>query len=290
MTAILVKHFESAGLQLTYREYGQKGAPLVIVHHGFLDCAAAWDDVVSSWSEQFHIAAIDARGHGDSEWVGTGGAYWFPDYVLDLSALMEHLGTSKDHPCALVGHSMGGAVCSYTAGTYPDQVKAIALIEGLGPPKYPWSHAPIHMRQFVESTRKRQAQREPEVMEGVEAAANRLRQYDRLLTPDQAQRHAHIATRPVKGGCVWKWDPLHRARMGTMYVEEIAIALLSQITSPALLITGSESPFRQIDASARRNALKNAQDITIDAAGHNLHRHQPEVLSDTLRDFLAETM
>ena len=181
---------------------------------------------------------------------------------------------------------MGGAVCSYTAGAYPGYVKSLVLLEGLGPPKYPWSHAPIHMRQFVESTRKRQANREPEVMPSLAAAAARLRQYDALLDEERATQHAQIATRPVKGGRVWKWDPLHRARMGTMYVEEIATALLSQIRAPVLLVTGNQSPFRQIDTSRRRAALQDVSDIELDGAGHNLHRHRPDELSEAILHFL----
>ena len=290
MTVPAIRYYESAGLTLSYRAFGNPSNPLLLAHHGFLDCAAAWDEVLGPLASQYHVIAVDARGHGDSAWVGAGGAYWFPDYVLDLTTLMQILNVSKDRPCAMVGHSMGGVVCAYTAGTYPDHVNAIVLIEGLGPPKYPWSYAPTHMRQFIESTRKRHANREPEVMESVAAAASRLQHYDALLGSTQALRHAQLATRAVPGGCIWKWDPLHRARMGAMYVEEIAAALMGQINAPTLLVTGEKSPFRQIDVTDRRSALTLASDVMINDAGHNIHRHQPDALRTAVQQFLHENI
>ena len=287
MTSFRTQYYNSAGIQLAYHEAGPSDGPLVILHHGFLDCGLAWAEVAAPLAVDYRVVLVDARGHGDSEWIGAGGAYWFPDYILDLTTLMDILGVSEDAPCTLIGHSMGGSVCSYTAGTYPGHVRALSLIEGLGPPRHPWSHAPTHMRQFVETTRRRHANREPEVM-AHGAAANRLRQYDPLLTESRAAQHADIATRPVKGGRVWKWDPLHRARMGTMYIEEVAVALLSNIQAPVQLITGQKSPFSQIDLSARRAALGNPAEVQLEDTGHNIHRHQPEILTQHLIHFLGD--
>ncbi len=48
--------------------------------------------------------------------MGTDG-YWFPDYVADLDALLDHY--APDEPARLVGHSLGGnVVCAY-AGARP---------------------------------------------------------------------------------------------------------------------------------------------------------------------------
>ncbi len=283
-----IQYVESAGLQIAYQEIGDPDRPLVIVHHGFLDCGGAWQEVMKPLATHFRVVMMDARGHGESEWVGSGGAYWFPDYILDLTALMDALQVTEERPCALVGHSMGGAVCSYTAGTYPKRVHSLTLIEGLGPPKHPWAHAPAHMRQFVETTRRRQADRAPEVMPDLEAAAARLRQYDTLLTETRAATHAAIATRPVKRGYVWKWDPLHRARMGAMYVEEIAVALLANISARVQLIDGGKSPFKHFDVSKRRSAIREPVEVTMPDAGHNIHRHQPERLGALIQAFLLK--
>ena len=144
MTAPTIGSYESAGLRLSFREFGEQNAPIVVVYHGFLDCAEAWDSVVAPLVPQFRIIALDARGHGDSEWVGSGGAYWFPDYVLDLVTLLESLGVSDESPCALVGHSMGGAVWRipwaypgygnpYCRRTWPAEVSLVSCPDSYAP-------------------------------------------------------------------------------------------------------------------------------------------------------------
>ena len=69
----------------------------------------------------------DLRGHGDSDWT-KGGSYSLTEYVYDLSCLMRHTGARQ---VAIVGHSMGGMVGLIYAGTFPDQVSALVILDGV---------------------------------------------------------------------------------------------------------------------------------------------------------------
>ena len=40
-------------------------------------------------------------------------------------------------PAAIGGHSLGGHVVTWFAGLFPEMVKALLVVEGLGPPKRP---------------------------------------------------------------------------------------------------------------------------------------------------------
>jgi pimeloyl-ACP methyl ester carboxylesterase len=77
------------------------------------------------------MIAPDWRGHGDSAWLGPGASSYFLDYVADLAGLVEAL---RRGPAFLVGHSMGGGAASLYAGTFPDAVRGLVIVEGLGPP------------------------------------------------------------------------------------------------------------------------------------------------------------
>ena len=47
--------------------------------HGFADIGAMWSDVAERLAPHGHVIAPDLRGHGDSDWIGPGGYYYFMD-------------------------------------------------------------------------------------------------------------------------------------------------------------------------------------------------------------------
>ena len=50
----------------------------------------------------------------------------------ELHELIKRFGRAR---VSLVGHSMGGAVCSYYAGSFPERIHRLTILEGLGPPE-----------------------------------------------------------------------------------------------------------------------------------------------------------
>ena len=71
----------------------------VVLCHGYLDMAWSWRWVAEACAEKgYAVAAFDWRGHGETDWIGAGGYYHFPDYVLDLAELLPQL---SDFPSAL---------------------------------------------------------------------------------------------------------------------------------------------------------------------------------------------
>ncbi len=79
---------DSQGLAIHYLEWGEPfGTPIVLVH-GFLDQAHSWKFFATELEKRarqpVRIIAPDCRGHGDSDWVGAGGYYHFPDYLSTI--------------------------------------------------------------------------------------------------------------------------------------------------------------------------------------------------------------
>ena len=117
-------------IRLSALDYGEPfpGAQHVVVLHGQADLAWSMDPVAAALAERFRVVSIDHRGHGDSDQPG---AYAFAHFLADLHAAITHLGFEAP---VLVGHSLGGQVASQFAGLYPELVRALVIIEGIGPP------------------------------------------------------------------------------------------------------------------------------------------------------------
>lgn len=276
--------WDSSGLTLNATVWGAADAPLVVLHHGWLDHGRSWDPVARRLAQRLRVVVPDARGHGDSEWVGAGGSYYFPDYVLDLHRLLDALGATE--PVALVGHSMGGSVVGYFAGAFPARVRRLALVEGFGPPAEDARVFPARLVGFVRTTDEALKARGNEVMPSTAEATRRLRRADPLLSEETAARLAEHATRPAPGGVAWKADPLHKARSGGAFVLDHAMALWANVQCPVLSLDGEKTAFRWPDLPARRAAVKQLEHRVVPGAGHNVHLHAPDALAEALLAFL----
>lgn len=123
-------YYYSQRLKLHYVDWGNPSAPPMLLIHGGRDHCRNWDWVAQPLRDDYHIIAPDLRGHGDSEWA-RGGQYALIDYVLDIAQLLDQL---QLFPITIIGHSLGGAIACQYSGIYPDRVKQLVAMEGLGPP------------------------------------------------------------------------------------------------------------------------------------------------------------
>lgn len=279
----------ATGLTYHVLEWGADRPELdhtVVLLHGFLDLAWGWVATArAGLAGRFHLVAPDLRGHGDSDWIGPGGYYHFVDYLADLHDLVDQLGRAR---VSLVGHSMGGSVASYYAGSYPDRVHRLALLEGLGPPEHR-ELAPQRVRTWLDSWR-RLGSRESTTYPEVADAARRLQRHDPLLTPELARELAERGTTRVANGHIrFKHDPLHLTASPTPFRVSFASEFWQQITCPVLVVEGEQSAFRHATAEWDRRAgfLAHHERAVLAGAGHMMQRHQPATLADMLLEFLA---
>ena len=101
----------------------------MLLVHGGRDHCRNWDWVAQTFRDEYHVVAPDLRGHGDSQWL-IGANYSIIDYVYDIAQLIEQ---KRLYPVTIIGHSLGGSISLSYAGTYPERIKKIVAIEGLGP-------------------------------------------------------------------------------------------------------------------------------------------------------------
>ena len=282
------KYIDSQGLPIHYLEWGEPvGEPLVLVH-GYLDLAHSWgafvDALQTETKKTLWIVAPDCRGHGDSGWIGAGGYYYFPDYVLDLDLLTRALHVPR---FKLIGHSMGGTISLLYTGTFPERVSRLVLIEGIGPPGADFSDAPPRMKKWITEVRERGRGHFREYT-SVGAGASQLQQTNPRLNDASALDLARAAMKQNnRGKWVWKFDPLHRTAAPQPFYTRQALEFLRRIECPVLIVDGKESRQTQrTDKQERYDAIPNHRHGTIDHAGHMVHQDNPQQLAKIVAPFL----
>ena len=255
----------------------------MILMHGGLDHSRSWDHVARALRARFHVIAPDLRGHGDSDWA-RGSSYSLADHVYDLTCLIKSAGLEK---VAIVGHSMGGMVSLTYAGTFPDKVSRLVVLDGVT--NFPARRVkPVEVRiaEWVgdlDKTAQRKIHRYPSVADG----ADRMLARNARLTREQAMHLAtHALKRHVDGEYSWKFDPYLRARAPYRLSLEDNIALWSRIQCPTLLVAGSESFLPDPATAGVLGYFRQAELVRIEGAGHWLQHDKPAEVIGALKTFL----
>lgn len=254
----------------------------VLLLHGFADAGSTWATVAEALlATGRRVIAPDLRGFGESDWVGKGGYYHFPDYVADVDALVRQLGLGS---LVLVGHSMGGTVATLYAGSRPEKIERLALLEGLGPPDNEAGHAPDRMRQWLEDVadggRGRQRTMSPE------DARKRLgRQHPGVPTEALERQLPHLMIEE-EGAVRWRMDPLHRTTAPMPFFAPVFRAFAGRVRCPVLLLDGGSEGYHPADEAERAAAFARGEARTIEGAGHMMHWTRPDEVAAELVRFL----
>ena len=283
----ITNSFISQRLRLNYVDWGNPDAPPLLLIHGGRDHARSWDWVAEELRHDWHIIAPDLRGHGDSSWSPDGN-YEMSSFVYDIAQLIHQLGLA---PVSIIAHSMGGNIATRYAGLYPENVKKLVNIEGLGlSPAMQAERDALgiqkRFRQWIEDKRNA-AGRTPKRYPNIEAAYERMKSENAYLTDEQA-RHltVHGISRNEDGTWSWKFDNyLNIWAMFDMPREDL-MALWHAITCPVLMLYGEKSWASNPEKDGRIEHFPTAKVVEYENAGHWLHHDQFDRFMADVRAFL----
>lgn len=283
----ITNSFISQRLRLNYVDWGNADAPPLLLVHGGRDHARSWDWVAEELRHDWHIIAPDLRGHGDSAWSPDGN-YEMAAFVYDLAQLVHQLNLA---PVTMIAHSMGGNIATRYAGIYPENVRKLVNIEGLGlSPKMQAERDAIgiqkRFRQWIEDKRNA-AGRTPKRYPNIEAAYDRMKAENSYLTDEQA-RHltVHGISRNEDGTWSWKFDNyLNIWAIFDMPREEL-LNIWQSITCPMLLLYGEKSWASNPEKDGRIEHFPTAKVIEYENAGHWLHHDQFDRFMADVKAFL----
>lgn len=121
--------FDSGEARIFARFGGRRGAPPLLLLHGFPQTHAIWHRVAQRLADRFFLVMPDLRGYGDSS--KPAGLVDHANYskramAADMAALMRSLG--HEH-FGLVGHDRGARVAQRLALDHPNAVAKLCVID-----------------------------------------------------------------------------------------------------------------------------------------------------------------
>lgn len=290
-----MKPFESVfikvrGLNYHCRTWGREGAPKLFMLHGFQDVSASWQFTVDALEKDWHVIAPDWRGYGLSDWGGQD-TYWFPDFIADLDAILEHF--EPELPAKLVAHSMGASIAGIYCGAVGDRVGKLVIVEGFSAAPPNPDEAPRRYAKWLRQITRGEEQRP---YADFQDFALRMMAENPRLTKERAEFLVqHWGKEEADGTVVRRADPAHKVVRPTPNRHDELVACWRAITAPLLMLEGTQSRLAATahanpeDYQERLMAFQTLVDVVrIDNAGHNIHHDQPEALAQAIEPFLLK--
>ncbi|HYN58146.1 MAG TPA: alpha/beta hydrolase [Rubrivivax sp.] len=263
--------------------------PPLLLMHGWMDVGASFQFTVDALARDRYVIAPDWRGFGLTDSTA-GDCYWFPDYLGDLDALLDHL--SPETPVDLCGHSMGGNVVMSYAGVRPTRVRRLINLEGFGMPQTQPQDAPKRLAQWLGELKAPQLMRSYASLDEVAA---RLVKTNPLLPADKAAWLApHWSRQALDGRWHLLGDAAHKRVNPVLSRAEDTMATWSLISAPLLWVEGAGTEFgkwwgdryTRAQFEQRLSVVPSVQRLQLKPAGHMLHHDQPEALARALEAFI----
>ena len=285
--------------QLKYhvREWGtpRPGQLPLFMVHGWMDVSASFQFVVDAMQQDRHIISPDWRGFGLTD-VGKVDTFWYPDYLADLDALVDHF--QPEGHIDLLGHSMGGTVVSMYAGTRPERIRRLINLEGFGLAATQPSQAPRRYAKWLNEVKAaRQGEMNLRTYPDSEAVAQRLIKTNPRLSLDKAQWLAqHWAQQNSNGEWEILGHPAHKVINPYLFRVEEMLAIYQSISGPVLNVEASQNDlekwwqgkYKLEEFHERIKHIKDIHSVTIQDAGHMMHHDQPLELAQHIEAFLQQ--
>lgn len=257
------------------------GKGLVLLLHGGGQTRHSWRNTGRNLAAQgWSAVALDARGHGDSQWAPDGD-YGLAALVADLRAVIEQLGEQP----VLVGASMGGMTSLIAEGEHPGLAAGLVLVDIA--PKVE-TDGTDQIMAFMRSGL--------EGFETLDDAAAAIAAYTPNRTRKANPEGLRKNLRWRDGRWYWHWDPefLRHGDEPTRQTDQImqyqrARDAAAAITVPTMLVRGKQSNVVSEEGAKELGELiPTARLIDVSGAGHMVAGDDNDVFTVGLREFLDE--
>ncbi len=227
--------FNVCGRTIAGQEWGQVGDKPIIALHGWLDNSASYNRL-APLLKHCHIIALDMAGHGKSDYREPGSPY---NVWQDVSEVFEIANQLQWQEFSLIGHSRGAMTSVLAAGTFPERIQHLALIDGLRPGTVDANQAPQQLAKSIIDTQ-RIGQRGVAIYPDRESAVAMRQRSEIPISITMAETLATRGVKEVEDGFVWASDPQLRSASAVKLTGEQADAFIDRITAQTSLIIAED--------------------------------------------------
>lgn len=266
-------------MKLFYREYGNNGPTLVIIH-GLYGASDNWVSIARQLEKDYHVYLIDQRNHGQSPHSAS---HTYEDMASDLLEFFTTHHITKAH---VVGHSMGGKTAMAFALKHSERIDKLVILD-IAPKSYAsfsnYAKITNNHLQIIQA------------MADVDFNAVSIRQdIDQQLAQQLPEKHLRQfllknVDRRKDGTYHWRINLSALQNNLEQIMDGLSESAYSPTTIPTIFIRGDRSGYvMDEDMLLARQFFPGAELVTIPNAGHWLHAEQPELLIKTLAYFLLD--
>ena len=250
---------------------GPQNGPSMLLIHGISGRWQDWDSVQDQLALDWHLYAVDLRGHGKSSWVPSG--YHWREYAMDQVEFIERV---VGEPSFVVGHSLGGATALGLNAERSDLVRA-AVYED--PPLFVhrrWEGN--HFRDSFAATLE-VLDMKPDLRTMVDHVRSMNPEYDEARCMDRAEKLLEMDPE------VFRSTLSGRARANWRTED-----LLQRAASPGLLLQAEPSLGAALYDEEAKDAMRllpGAEHEKWDDSGHGMHSSYPKRFVERVQRFFA---
>ena len=253
----MIRYASLDGRRLAYDVAGAGDPPIVFVH-GWSCERSHLEPQFRHFATRHRVAALDLRGHGQSD---PGPAYGTEAFADDVLAVIADAGLDRSDRPVVVGHSLG-ALVALTVAARPDAVRATVLVD-------PAPALPGRGKSFFA--------RSTEAVASDEDGSWRAAFVERLFGPHDTVRRAETiaavaATPRAVSAATWQ-----------AIADFDGAAVLPRVSGPVLLVTAGPP---------EAGVAEQLADVTVGrtvGAGHFLPLEVPDQLNPMIERFLRIT-
>ncbi|MBH0777308.1 alpha/beta hydrolase [Nocardia sp. NEAU-351] len=318
MHNITERSIETNGVRLRVTEAGDRGAPVVLLAHGFPELAYSWRHQIPALAAAgYHVIAPDQRGYGGSSRPDAVEDYDIVNLTADLTGLLDDVGADT---AVIIGHDWGSVVAAHFPLLYPQRTSAVALLSVPPTPRMPQPPLEIMRTAFgdgffyviyFQQVGLADAELDADPARTIRRMFGGLRndQYeaalaamtapgpqgfiDRLREPDGApdwitqNEIDHYVTEFTRTGFT---GGLNWYRNMDRNWSLVADAPAATIEAPTLFLAGSADPVLDMTPRDRVADIVTGpyREVLIDGAGHWVQQERPAEVNTALLKFLAD--
>ena len=258
------------GGDLQVREAGPRGAPAVVLLHGFACSIGWWRDVIPALARDHRVIAFDLLGHGGSEKPKDG--YGMEEQARRVAAALDRLDVRR---ATVIGHSMGGIVATALREERPALVSSLVFLDSApddDDSKLPFTARLATVPVLGEAIRR--VVPDELVRQGLESAFA-----DGFDVPDRFVDDFNEMT-------YTSYDDSRAA--SSDYRKEAGLdERLARERVPLLVVWGSQDDIAEPSSAEDFKKVPGARIIMLDGVGHSPHVEKPAATARLILSFLT---